>query len=60
MDRAEELYGAMVLRGFRGEFPHAAALPWRWRDTVFMLLCAGGLGLFRAFDLAELLGRVLL
>ena len=58
LDRAEELYASMRLRGFRGEFPYADGRPWRGADTVFLLLSAGALALFRAADVASLLGRL--
>ena len=56
LDRAEELYASMQLRGFRGEFPYAEAAPWRGADSAFVLLCAGVLAVFRGVDLAGLLG----
>ena len=60
MDRAQEVYAAMRLRGFHGEFPHADAPSWRGADTVFCLVCAVLLILFRRYALAELLGQVVL
>ena len=56
MDRAEELYAAMQLRGFRGEFPYADTVRWQTRDTVFLLAAGGVLALFRFVDTAALLG----
>jgi len=56
MDRAGELYASMQLRGFRGEFPHAAVTPWQGRDTLFVLGAAGALILFRCVDMAVALG----
>ncbi len=59
MDRAEELYAGMLLRGFRGEFPYAEGRAWRTADTAFCLLTAGALLLFRRFDVAGLLGGLI-
>ena len=56
MDRAGELYASMLLRGFRGEFTYADDRRWTARDTAFTLGCALCLGLFRAFDMAAVLG----
>ena len=58
MDRAEELYASMQLRGFRGEFPYAAAAPWRGQDTAFLLTAGAALAVFRAVDVAAVLGRL--
>ena len=56
MDRAEELYAGMRLRGFRGEFYYAEAGPFTWRDGLYMLACCGAFALFRCVDVAALLG----
>ena len=37
MDRAQELYSSMLLRGFRGEFFYAQGSPFGFGDAVFLL-----------------------
>ena len=59
-DRAGELYAGMQLRGFRGDFPYAEGKRWTGADTLFCAAAAGGLFLFRAVDVAGLLGRLVL
>ena len=58
-DRAEELYGSMLLRGFRGEFTYAAGQPWTCRDTVWFAVWTALFALCRVFDVAGLLGALL-
>ena len=56
MDRAEELYSSMQLRGYQGEFYYSAGKRWTWRDTLY---AAGWILFFllaRRFDLTSLLG----
>ena len=56
MDRAEELYSSMQLRGFRGEFFYADVKPFDWRDGLWLV---GGIALpllFRWVNVAQLLG----
>lgn len=60
MDRAEELYSSMQLRGFRGEFAYADSKRWTGADTVFVLVCGVVLLGFRYFDLAGQLGGLFL
>ena len=56
MDRAEELYAGMRLRGFRGEFYYADAGPFTVLDGLFVLICCGAFALCRLVDVAALLG----
>lgn len=58
MDRAEELYGSMLLRGFHGEFHYAGSAPMRWKDWCYTVLAIGGIIFCRVVNLAELLGRM--
>ena len=58
MDRAEELYRSMLLRGFRGEFFYAGVPPCRWSGVVFTALCLAAIILARCFDLPQLLGSL--
>lgn len=60
MDRAEELYASMQLRGFRGEFFYAAPSPFSARDALWLAGCAGALVALRCFDVARLLGGALI
>ena len=56
MDRAEDLYSAMLLRGYRGDFPYAEPKPFTFRDAAVLLLCAAMLVLLRFGNLTELIG----
>lgn len=56
MDRAEELYHSMLLRGFNGEFYYADVKPARIHDYVFILAALCSFVLFRTVNIAELLG----
>ena len=60
MDRAEELYSSMQLRGFHGEFHYADVRPARAGDWMYLLVCAAAFALCRAFDLPALLGALLM
>ena len=59
MDRAEELYESMTLRGFEGEYPFAECGPFRARDLIWVLLWSAALLSLRLLPAAELLGRAL-
>lgn len=56
MDRAEALYAAMRLRGFRGEFYYADAGAFTWADGLYVLICVGAFALCRFVDVAALIG----
>lgn len=56
MDRAEELYAGMRLRGFCGEFYYADASPFTWTDGLYALACCGAFAACRLVDVAALLG----
>ena len=58
MDRAGELYSAMSLRGFRGEFPFADSGPFRLRDGLALFGSAALLLLLRFSDLTQRLGAL--
>ena len=56
MDRAEELYASMRLRGFHGEFYYAGTRrPDLW-DWAYAVGCVGAFLLVRRYDVAGLLG----
>lgn len=59
MDRAQELYGSMVLRGFHGDFFYADAPRFSRRDWLFCLGTAAFFLLARTTSLPELLGRLI-
>ena len=56
MDRAQELYAGMQLRGFHGEFPYAPARTFSAGDGLYLALCVGCFVLLRLVDVASLLG----
>ena len=56
MDRGEELYNSMLLRGYCGEFPQAAFTPFDRNSGIYMVLCIFFFWIVRAVDLAEVLG----
>ena len=59
MDRAQELYSSMLLRGYHGHFHYASVNPFRVRDAVYMICCIAAFLLLRTVNVAELLGRLL-
>lgn len=59
MDRAEELYHSMQLRGFNGEFTYADVKSAKPRDGGFVLLSVGAFVLFRYVNIAEWIGGLL-
>ncbi len=56
MDRAQELYASMLLRGYRQEFYYAEERAFRLRDALYVLACGAGFFLLRTVRIAELLG----
>lgn len=58
MDRAQELYASMLLRGYHEHFHYAPVKAFGARDGAFMLLSAGAIALLRFGDLAARLGRL--
>ena len=56
MDRAEELYDSMLLRGFSDRFHYAGAQPFAAADTVYLACCAALFLLLRFVDVTRLLG----
>ena len=59
MDRAQELYGSMVLRGFHGDFFYADAPAFSRRDWLFCFGTAVFLLLARTVSLPALLGQLI-
>ncbi|MCD7859170.1 MAG: cobalt ECF transporter T component CbiQ [Firmicutes bacterium] len=56
MDRAIEIYSAMELRGFCGDFPYADCRRFAARDWLFLSAVCALFVLFRAVNIAALLG----
>ena len=56
MDRAQELYTAMLLRGYNQQFHYADLRPFRRRDTMYMLGSILFCLLLRTVRVAQLLG----
>jgi cobalt/nickel transport system permease protein len=59
MDRAQELYASMLLRGYHGHFHYAAVNPFRPADGAYLVCCIAVFALLRFVNVAELLGRLL-
>lgn len=60
MDRAEELYSSMRLRGFYGEFPYAAIPAAKAKDCLFAVLVTALLVVFRVYPIAQILGGLVI
>jgi len=60
MDRAEELYSSMQLRGFHGEFHYAGVRPFAARDGLWLAACLAVFAALRLVDVAALLGGAVL
>ena len=56
MDRAEELYNSMLLRGYHQHFHYAPVKPCTWKDGAVTLCSIAAFLLLRFYNVAELLG----
>ena len=56
MDRAQELYGSMLLRGFHDHFHYVQIPPFRLDSAVYMAVSAAFIALVRRVDVAGWLG----
>ena len=56
MDRAQELYSSMLLRGYHQHFHYADVKPFRPRDAIYIVVCFAAFFLLRSVRIAELLG----
>ena len=56
MDRAEELYASMLLRGYRGEFHYAGTRGSKGKDFLYAALWCAFFAAARAVNLTQLLG----
>ena len=59
MDRAQELYASMLLRGYRQQFHYADLRPFRGQDGLYMFVCSLAFVLLRTVRIAELLGSTI-
>ena len=59
MDRAEELYGSMQLRGFSGDFAYAEDRRFTVRDAAWLILWPAVFILCRLYNVPALLGALL-
>lgn len=58
MDRAQELYSSMLLRGFRGEFFYANVPPVRTSGVLYTAVCVALFLLARLVPVASVLGNL--
>ena len=56
MDRAQELYSSMKLRGYHQHFHYAANDPFSIRDALYVLCCIAVFLLLRYVGIAQLIG----
>jgi cobalt/nickel transport system permease protein len=56
MDRAQELYSSMMLRGYHEHFHYADIERFRLRDALFMAVCILFFLILRYADVAQLVG----
>ena len=59
MDRAQELYGSMLLRGYHEHFHYADIPPFRLRDALYMTACVAVFVLLRLTGVSALLGGLI-
>ena len=58
MDRGEELYNSMMLRGFHGDFFYVNVPPLKISGIVYTAVCTGAFFCARYFDITQLLGSL--
>ena len=58
LDRADQVYASMNLRGFKGEFPPGRKYGFGLRDALYLIIFAGGILLLRILPMAEMIGRI--
>ena len=59
MDRAQELYSSMLLRGYHQHFHYTDIKPFRLRDALYSIGCVLVFLLLRSFRIAQLLGGMI-
>lgn len=60
MDRAQELYSGMLLRGYNQEFHYAPAKPFRTDDAAYLLACTAFCIFLRFVNITQLLGNMII
>ena len=60
MDRANDVYQSMCIRGYRGEFYVFGAKKMRWHDVVYLLIWAIVLLTLRLVSISEIIGGFLI
>ena len=60
MDRAQNLYQSMQMRGFRGSFYYARETAFGLADMLYIIIWAVVFLILRMFDLSELIGGLFL
>ena len=60
MDRAQELYSGMQLRGYAQEFYYAPVRPFALKDALYLILSVGLFFLLRFVNVASLLGQLVI
>lgn len=58
MDRAENLYESMCLRGYQGEFYYGSRMKLRGADICYLLIWTAGLIGLRFFPVSEIIGGI--
>lgn len=58
MDRADDLYESMCLRGYQGEFYYGEKQKSRWQDWMYLLVWTLVFLLFRVIPVFELVGNL--
>lgn len=59
IDRADMIYESMCLRGYQGEFYYGKKVHWSWKDTVYLIIWIGIIGVCRLFPVFEFVGGLL-
>lgn len=60
IDRAEEIYNSMTLRGFCGAFYYADIPSWQYSSTIYLIVCILFFFCARFVDISALLGSLFL
>ena len=59
MDRAQELYSSMLLRGYHQHFHYAPVKPFGYVDAAYLIMSVALFLTLRLTDLSQLLGRLI-
>ena len=58
MDRAQELYASMLLRGYHDHFHYAPSKPFRAKDAVYLIVSCSLFIALRYCNVAEMMGQL--